>query len=78
MKHEFFSDLDWQKVYHKEYQPSFKPLVLSDKDTSNFDEEFTSQVPQDSIGRDSHLSQTMQRKFAGFTFVPETDLRADE
>ena len=31
-------------------------------DTSNFDEEFTSEVPQDSVVDDSHLSQTVQQQ----------------
>lgn len=31
-------------------------------DTSNFDEEFTSEVPQDSVVADSHLSQTVQQQ----------------
>lgn len=26
-QHPFFSDLDWQKVYNKEYEPVFKPTV---------------------------------------------------
>lgn len=31
-------------------------------DTSNFDEEFTSEVPLDSVVDDSHLSQTVQQQ----------------
>lgn len=31
-------------------------------DTSNFDEEFTSEPPMDSVVDDSHLSQTVQQQ----------------
>lgn len=37
-------------------------------DTSNFDEEFTSEMPVDSVANDSHLSETVQQQFAGFTY----------
>ena len=33
-----------------------------------FDEEFTSEVPMDSVVDDSHLSQTVQEQFEGFTY----------
>jgi serum/glucocorticoid-regulated kinase 2 len=76
--HPFFSrHIDFKKLWQKKIQPPFKPAVVSASprrggrnadlqasaiDTSNFDEEFTSEVPQDSVVDDSHLSQTVQQQ----------------
>lgn len=45
-----------------------KKIKESAIDTSNFDEEFTSETPQDSYVNEPHLSETVQRQFAGFTY----------
>jgi p70 ribosomal S6 kinase len=42
-QHEFFSDLDWIALYHKEIQPVIDVTQGGSEDTQNFDEEFTSQ-----------------------------------
>lgn len=47
----------------------------SDKvDTSNFDSEFTSMTPKDSVVGDTPLSQTAQNQFSGFTYVDGGEL----
>ncbi|KAJ9125782.1 Serine/threonine protein kinase, AGC [Naganishia onofrii] len=67
--HPFFArHIDWKKLMAKKIQPPFKPAVASAIDTSNFDEEFTSEVPQDSVVADSHLSSTVQQQFEGFSW----------
>ncbi|KAK4687783.1 serum/glucocorticoid-regulated kinase 2, partial [Tremellales sp. Uapishka_1] len=67
--HPFFArHIDWKKLMAKKIQPPFKPAVASAIDTSNFDEEFTSEVPLDSVVDDSHLSQTVQQQFEGFSW----------
>lgn len=67
--HPFFSrHIDFKKLMQKKIPPPFKPAVKSAIDTSNFDEEFTSEVPQDSVVADSHLSQTVQQQFEGFSW----------
>ncbi|KAG5456306.1 MAG: kinase-like domain-containing protein [Olpidium bornovanus] len=71
--HPFFQEIDWQKLMAKKVQPSFRPSVQSAVDTSNFDDEFTSEVPQDSVVPDSHLSETAQNQFAGFTYDAAKD-----
>jgi serum/glucocorticoid-regulated kinase 2 len=38
-------------------------------DTSNFDKEFTSEAPTDSVTEGSQLTEAMQQQFKGFTFV---------
>ncbi|KAG9297771.1 hypothetical protein G9A89_011286 [Geosiphon pyriformis] len=68
--HLFFTSIDWRKLMQKKVQPPFKPSVESAIDTSNFDEEFTSETPLDSVVDDSHLSETVQQQFAGFTYNP--------
>ncbi|CAD6571770.1 MAG: hypothetical protein TREMPRED_000366 [Tremellales sp. Tagirdzhanova-0007] len=67
--HPFFSrHIDFKKLWQKATPPPFKPAVTSAIDTSNFDEEFTSEVPLDSVVDDSHLSQTVQQQFEGFSW----------
>ncbi|KAI7867750.1 kinase-like domain-containing protein [Spinellus fusiger] len=71
--HPFFASIDWQKLMQKKVQPPFKPSVDGSNDTSNFDEEFTSEAPQESVVDESQISKTMQEQFAGFTYNPAND-----
>lgn len=66
--HPFFAEIDWGKLLARRYQPPFKPKVASAADTSNFDDEFTGEAPQDSLAAGSQLSATLQKQFEGFTF----------
>lgn len=64
----------------KRIQPPFKPSVVLDPiehsltikdsaiDTSNFDQEFTSEAPTDSVVDDSQLSETVQLQFQGWSY----------
>ncbi|GAA5918735.1 hypothetical protein JCM1841_006269 [Sporobolomyces salmonicolor] len=68
--HPFFAKhIDFKKLMQKEIKPPFKPSVESAADTSNFDTEFTSEAPLDSVVEDSHLSETVQLQFQGFSYV---------
>ncbi|KAG8724415.1 AGC protein kinase Gad8 [Ceratobasidium sp. 395] len=59
--HPFFAKyVDWPALSRKKIQPPFKPSVQNAADTSNFDSEFTSEIPQDSVVENSHLSETIQ------------------
>lgn len=70
-RHVFFAkSIDWDRLNSKGYRPPFKPSVESAADASNFDSEFTSEMPMDSVVEDSHLSETVQQQFEGFTFNP--------
>ncbi|KAI8147555.1 kinase-like domain-containing protein [Fennellomyces sp. T-0311] len=71
--HPFFASIDWRKLLQKKVQPPFKPSVESAYDTSNFDEEFTSEEPLESLVDESQISRTMQEQFAGFTYNPAND-----
>jgi len=75
--HPFFKDLDWGKLLAKEYDPPFKPDTSGGAgDHSNFDEEFTSERPVDSVV-ESHLSGSAQQNFQGFTYVAPTELNGN-
>ncbi|KAJ3018805.1 hypothetical protein HKX48_002622 [Thoreauomyces humboldtii] len=68
-RHPFFADINWSRLLSRKYPPPFRPNVTSATDTSNFDEEFTSEVPQDSLVEQSgHLSEDVQEQFAGFSY----------
>lgn len=69
--HAFFKDIDWQKLLSKSYMPPFKPQVEGLLDTSNFDQDFTNERPQDSVV-DDFLSESVQKQFGGWTYNGET------
>ncbi|KAG1140107.1 hypothetical protein G6F37_009998 [Rhizopus arrhizus] len=71
--HPFFASIDWRKLNQKKLQPPYKPPVVSAYDTQNFDDEFTSEVPQESIVDESQISSTMQEQFVGFTYNPANE-----
>lgn len=71
--HPFFANIDWNKLLDKGYAPPFKPTVNGFLDTSNFDQDFTSERPQDSVV-DDFLSESVQKQFGGWTYNGETVL----
>eukprot|EP00043_Microstomoeca_roanoka_P011639 m.109907 g.109907 ORF g.109907 m.109907 type:complete len:576 (-) comp15254_c0_seq1:608-2335(-) len=74
--HRFFKGLNWDDLYHKRLPAPWTPKLSDLLDTSNFDEDFTSMPPIDTPVEDSGLSQSVQRKFEGFSFVDESELVA--
>ncbi|KAF9434142.1 AGC protein kinase Gad8 [Entomortierella beljakovae] len=72
-QHPFFKPISFSHLMAKKIQPPFKPSVSSATDTSNFDEEFTSEEPLDSVVESSFLSETVQLQFKGFTYNPGQD-----
>ncbi|KAF9919124.1 AGC protein kinase Gad8 [Lobosporangium transversale] len=72
-QHVFFKPISFPLLMAKKLQPPFKPSVSSATDTSNFDEEFTSEEPLDSVVEESFLSETVQLQFKGFTYNPGQD-----
>ncbi|OLY85358.1 Serine/threonine-protein kinase gad8 [Smittium mucronatum] len=65
---QFFAEIDWDLLLGKKYDPPFKPLVNSAFDTSNFEDEFTTELAEDSYIPDSNLSETVQQQFSGFSY----------
>lgn len=45
MEHPFFKTINWDDIYHKRVPTPFKPSIKNERDTSNFDQEFTSVTP---------------------------------
>ena len=47
--HAFFSDINWTKLYSKEIEPPFKPVIQSEDDISHIDSIFTNELPQETM-----------------------------
>ena len=62
-KFKFFEDLDWDKVYKREYKPNFVPVVTDPLKPENFDKEFTEDKPVDSP------VPAMLTDFPGFSYT---------
>ena len=73
-----FEPIDWEAMEKKEVEPPYKIQVFNDKDTSYFDEEFTTETPELlSIEDGSSIDFTKRYKdsFRGFSY---TNLKFDE
>eukprot|EP01083_Nonionella_stella_P064611 168603_1 len=70
--HPFFASMDWEKLYRKEIEPTYKPTVKGPEDTSLFDTEFTNEPVVDSFVADSDLVK--EDVFQGFTFVDRPNM----
>jgi serine/threonine protein kinase SCH9 len=87
-RHPFFDDIDWEALAKKLITPPFKPKLLSETDTQNFDPEFTNALNGGGpaslnaraaalaagITTSTPLSPGMQANFKGFTFVDENSI----
>lgn len=72
-EHPFFQDVDWKLLRAKNIPPPFKPHLLSETDTSNFDPEFTNELTS-VLKKHIDLGLTpllpgIQANFKGFTYV---------
>jgi len=75
--HPYFHGTEWDKILRKEVKAPFVPPVKGKLDVSMVDPAFTSEKPTISDGSDpeeSKISSEHQKKFEGFTFVPENEL----
>jgi RAC serine/threonine-protein kinase len=73
--HPYFKGVDWDKLIQKEIPPPFVPPVSGPEDISMVDPAFTSEKPtlNDPSDVAGKISQDAQKKFEGFTFIPEND-----
>ncbi|CAG8557120.1 10330_t:CDS:10 [Ambispora leptoticha] len=69
-RHPFFKGVNWDDILGKKVPPPFLPSISSPTDTSNFDEEFTREVPVLTPVH-SHLNSEAQNEFRGFSYVAE-------
>ncbi|KAG0334316.1 Serine/threonine kinase [Podila humilis] len=69
-RHPFFKGVNWQDILDKKIPPPFFPKVRGPTDTSNFDPEFTREIPVLTPVH-SHLTNNDQANFQGFSYVAE-------
>ncbi|EXJ84852.1 AGC/PKC protein kinase [Capronia epimyces CBS 606.96] len=67
MSHAFFKGINWDDIYNKRVPTPFKPTIKNEKDTSNFDQEFTTVTPVLTPVQ-SVLSPAHQEEFRGFSY----------
>eukprot|EP01083_Nonionella_stella_P043121 116394_1 len=67
-EHIFFKPMDWKKLSTKQLKPPYKPKVVSEMDTSNVEEEFTSEMPQDTPVVKTGSMLAAKDAFVGFTY----------
>jgi len=70
-KHDFFKDIDWNKLVKKEIEAPFKPKVSDKNDIGQIDTIFTNEKPVDSLVENSAINGE-DNTFEGFTFVAPT------
>ncbi|KAI8333940.1 hypothetical protein BC941DRAFT_433396 [Chlamydoabsidia padenii] len=69
-QHVFFSGVNWDDLLAKKVTPPYLPSVAGRADTSNFDEEFTREIPI-LTPVNAMLTQNDQQEFAGFSYVAD-------
>lgn len=69
-KHSFFHNkIDWTALEERQLKPPFKPKVKDEKDTSNFDKDFTSEEPVLTPIDPIIVKAINQDEFRDFSFV---------
>jgi len=72
-EHEFFKDIDWDKLYKRGVKPPFIPETESNDETAtNFDTEFTSERVVDSFA--INVKDEKDSHFDDFTFSGKSEL----
>ncbi|RKP19617.1 kinase-like protein [Rozella allomycis CSF55] len=66
--HPFFNDIDWKALYQKKVTPPFIPEISSKTDISNFDCEFTREMPCLTPVQTA-LTENDEEEFKGFSYV---------
>jgi len=72
--HKFFTGVNWDHVLSKKTKPPFLPVLGSEDDFSNFDDEFTSKPAIDSPAGPLP-SQSVEDVFLGFSYDGSQELR---
>lgn len=71
-KHPFFRAIDWNALLAKKVKPPFVPTIRGREDVSNFDDEFTSEMPILTPPREPRiLSDDEQCMFADFDYIAD-------
>ncbi|XP_015439794.1 PREDICTED: protein kinase C isoform X2 [Dufourea novaeangliae] len=67
--HPFFQSIDWDALEARKVKPPIRPKIKSEKDTMNFDTEFTKEEPVLTPEDPAEVSCINQAEFRGFSFV---------
>ncbi|XP_056606138.1 serine/threonine-protein kinase N2 isoform X2 [Triplophysa dalaica] len=71
-RHPFFRNMDWDALLAKKTQPPFMPTIKGREDVSNFDDEFTSEVPILTPPREPRvLMASEQNMFEDFDYIAD-------
>uniref|UniRef100_A0A8C7IXQ9 protein kinase C n=1 Tax=Oncorhynchus kisutch TaxID=8019 RepID=A0A8C7IXQ9_ONCKI len=71
-KHPFFRSVDWDGLLAKKVRPEFIPTIKGREDVSNFDDEFTSEVPILTPPREPRvLTAEDQEMFSDFDYIAD-------
>lgn len=71
MKHAFFDSIDWDKLFRKEYKPTFVPNVSGVDDITNVPEMFQNMAAVDSPVN----SKSSEHHFEDFTYQEDSQLQ---
>ncbi|KAG7277379.1 hypothetical protein CRUP_033334 [Coryphaenoides rupestris] len=70
--HLFFRNMDWNGLLAKKVKPPFVPTIQGTSDVSNFDDEFTSEVPVLTPPREPRpLNGDEQNMFSDFDYIAD-------
>ncbi|CAF0970742.1 unnamed protein product [Brachionus calyciflorus] len=67
--HSFYDSLNWVDLLNKKVKPPFKPNICNELDTTNFAEEFTKQIPNDSPAILPPNNLNSDNIFRGYSYV---------
>jgi protein kinase N len=71
-KQPFFRSVDFDKLLQRKSKPPFKPTIKSTHDVSNFDEEFTRELPVLTPARDPRpIMDEEQEFFSSFDYIAD-------
>lgn len=75
--HPFFRSINWDDIYNLRIKPPFVPHISHTKDVSNFDEEFTKELPV-LTPLQNDLHEQDQEEFRNFTYTADWILEAQQ
>jgi len=76
-RHPFFRGVNWDDMLAKKVPPPFYPSISGRTDTSNFDEEFTKEIPVLTPVH-SKLIDGEQEEFRSFSYVAEWVIKGEQ
>ena len=75
--HRWFKDVDWEKLYNKEYEAPYRPAVRDELDLHHFDQEFVG-LNFDTFYMMKESNKPSPTKFRGFYFDDLNDKSTNE